>query len=197
MDGLTTQELLKQLGLKSPRTLRHWRELGLIPSPTVVPHPKGRGRIATWPPSVLDRCLEIREKLREGGTLEEIAATVGKRKNRFKDDWAARNRRLELFRLREAAAKSLRKFARNCLERSDHEIVTEEQFAEVLKLAAEGQKPTLVVIESRSMVVPCSGLSDCISRLPDGSILAILPITPLLIDPPTDSPTDCESQFRG
>lgn len=194
MDDLTTQDILEKLGLKSARTLRRWRELGLIPSPLVKPHPDGRGRIATWPATVLDRCLEIREKLREGRTLEEIAATVGKRKYRFQDDWDARERQLELFRLRETATKSLRKFARNCLERLDHTIITKEDFAEALKLAANGQEPMLVVTESDSTVVPRSGLTEGIARLPAGCLLAIIPINQLLRDSSTDSLTADESE---
>lgn len=194
MDTLSTQQILEKLGLKSSETLRRWRAAGLIDAPAVVPHPDGRGRIAKWPVAILDQGMHVREKLKAGHSLEEIAATVKKRKYRFRDDSEARERNLKLFRLREAATKSLRKFARNWLEVLDHQIISDDQFQEALKLAGEGLKPILVVTESGTMVMQDSGLRDSITRQPNSGILAVIQINYLLPDQSTDSPTAKKSK---
>lgn len=190
MDEVTTEGILEKLGLKSARTLRRWIELGLIPAPSVKPHPGGRGRIATWPATVLDRCLQIREKLREGKKLEEVGELLSRRKYRFADDWAARERQLQLLRVRESATKSLRKFARNSLELLDHQVLTADQLRNAVELVNEGLNPMLIVDESGTTVVPASQVSDRLASQPDSTVLAVVALTNLLMQPHADTSLD-------
>lgn len=186
MDELTTQQILEKIGLKSARTLRRWSELGLIAGPVVKPHPGGRGRIAHWPASIINRCVEIREKIREGLTLEEIGKIPVRRQYRFQDDWDERNRRLELLRLRETVTKSLRRFCRNSLELLDHQLVSREQLLEARRLAAEGHEIYLVVQEAGSSVTTKANLNVSIASQSGENILAIIAISHLILGPGMD-----------
>lgn len=66
---VTSTDILEATGLKSTRTLTRWHKSGIIPEPLIRTHPSGRGKIAYWPDSVLDRCVRIIELQRQGHSL--------------------------------------------------------------------------------------------------------------------------------
>ncbi len=78
MQKITTTELLNKLGLKSARTVRKWRDLGLIPDPELDNVADGRGRAAYWEPWVVDRCVKIRQLVTRGKNLTEIGELLEK-----------------------------------------------------------------------------------------------------------------------
>lgn len=180
MDTLSTQELLDKLGLKSSRTLRHWRSLGLIGNPQIVPHPDGRGRIAKWPTSILTQCLAVREKLQAGSTLEEIAKPPQKRPYRFSDDWQRRERQLALLYLRDGVLKSLRRLGRGLVSHLGPELITKEHLAEAQDLVCNGENPFLVVFENRAVVIAEGQLSRVRVDHPQADLFVIVPISPYL-----------------
>lgn len=152
MHTLSTQELLDKLGLKSSRTLRHWRSLGLIRSPKIVAHPDGRGRTAQWPASVVAQCLAVREKLQRGESLEEIASKPN-RAYRFGEDWERRARQLALLHLRDGVLKSLRRLGRELVSSLSPELITRSDLATALRLVSQGKTPVLVFLRDHAMVV--------------------------------------------
>ncbi len=158
---MTTEEMLEKLGLKSARTLRHWRELGLIPSPTVKPHPSGRGRIAMWPTVVLDRCIQIRKQLREGKTLAEIGKLPRQRRTATGSP-AKEQQELQHLRLAEGVTRQLRNSARQLLRLKDQEVVTAEHLQEANRIMRTGFTPALIVTDAWSKVVAVSSL-ECMA----------------------------------
>lgn len=72
----TTHEILEQTGIKSGKTLTRWYQAGLIPSPTIGTSPSGRGKVAYWPEEVLKQCSIIRQMVKAGKSLDEIAQTL-------------------------------------------------------------------------------------------------------------------------
>lgn len=180
MDSLTTQQLLDKLGLKSSRTLRHWRSLGLIGNPKIVSHPDGRGRIAQWPSSVLSQCLDLREKLQSGESLEEIAASKKKLGYQFKNDWERRGRHLALLHLRDGVLKSLRRLGRDLVSKLDPELITPEHLAEAQDLVCNGQVPLLVLFENGSAVITESQLTLLTAGHPESGLFVLVSIGPFL-----------------
>lgn len=180
MEALTTQQLLDKLGLKSSRTLRHWRSLGLIGNPKIVPHPDGRGRIAEWPISVLAQCLAVREKLQTGSTLEEIANSPQKRPYRFSADWQRRERQLALLYLRDGVLKSLRRLGRGFVSNLEPELITKEHLADAQELVCNGENPLLVVFENCAIVSAESQLSQVCVDHPQAEPFVVVPIGPYL-----------------
>ncbi len=186
MDRVTTQDILAELEIKV-RTLRHWQELELIPPPTVGPHPGGRGRQATWPIWVLDRCLEIRKLTSEQKTLQEVADLLGppkppKRKYSFQKAAENRDRELslQLFRVRENVGKGLRRFARNTLEIADADLVTRKQFDQLMAIEEEGRTPMLVVTLNNTSVMPADQIGrHCLETF---EIVAIVPLARMSAD---------------
>ncbi len=87
---LTGKEILKQTDIRSPRTLRRWAEMGLLPKPQVKNIPSGRGRTSFWPDWVLPRCQRIRQLLKAGRSLDEILEILG---NDWKTERAKSHRR--------------------------------------------------------------------------------------------------------
>lgn len=63
---VTTKDILKFTGLKTPRTLTAWYKAGLIPRPRIMRHPSGKGTVAVWPDEAMDRCIAL-AKLRKPG----------------------------------------------------------------------------------------------------------------------------------
>lgn len=179
MDTLTTAKLLQELGLKSSRTLRHWRSLGLIGEPSIVQHPDGRGRIAQWPQDVVAQCIEVRKKLQAGQTLEEIAASrisQPKRRSRFLDNWKRREEEMLLLRFRDAVSKAIRRFARENLGTAGCDLVGIEHLTTVKQLVESGTSPLLIIYGSSASVVPGDGLGQWLADHSPAEILAILPV---------------------
>ena len=184
MDAVTTHDIIEKLNIKV-RTLRRWQELELIPPPTVQPHPAGRGRLATWPAWVMDRCLEIRKLTNEQKTLDEVAELLGspeppKRKYRFKDVSERRERELSLFRARESVGKTLRKFARSTLEWPDFELLSQDLLEKALKLAKDGHMPLLFITQDSAEVAPAFLASHYLARRSDCAVIAVIPLTELI-----------------
>jgi hypothetical protein len=75
--SVTSKQILEATGLKSPKTLTRWAKSGVIPGPYIGTHPSGRGKIAYWPDSVLERCRRIAELLRQGHTLSSALSLLG------------------------------------------------------------------------------------------------------------------------
>jgi hypothetical protein len=75
--SVTSKQILEATGLKSPKTLTRWAKRGIIPGPHVATHPSGRGKIAYWPDSVLERCRRVAELLRQGHTLGSALSLLG------------------------------------------------------------------------------------------------------------------------
>ncbi len=184
MDAVTTRDILEKLNIKV-RTLRRWQELELIPAPTVQPHPEGRGRLATWPAWVMDRCLEIRKLTNEQKTLDEVAELLGKpeppkRKYRFKEDSERRERQLSLFRARETIGKTLRKFARSTLEWSDLELLSQDNLDKAITLAEDGHMPLLFITQESAEVAPAFVASHYLTGRTDCSVVAVIPLIDLI-----------------
>jgi DNA-binding transcriptional MerR regulator len=195
MDDITTKDILRELRLSSPRTIRRWQELGLIPSPTVVQHPEKRGRMATWPAWVLDRCLKIRELTNDGKTLAEVDQILGppvppkRRRYLFKDAMKQRDRELALFRLRELVGQALRSFSRNNLVRSDPDLVSAEQYAFAEKLQSTGGDPVLVVTRDATNVLASASIGEQLEKHKGDGVVALIWLSAALSgrDEPTDT----------
>lgn len=176
MNTLSTQELLDKLGLKSSRTLRHWRSLGLIGNPQIVPHPDGRGRIAKWPTSILAQCLAVLEKLQSGSTLKEIAAPAKNRRYRFADDWQRRERQLALLHLRDGVLKSLRRLGRWLVSNLGPELITPDHLAEAQDFVCNGEIPFLVLFETHAVVIAESQISRVRVSHPQAELFVVVAI---------------------
>lgn len=196
MDDITTKDILRELRLSSPRTIRRWQELGLIPSPTVVQHPEKRGRMATWPAWVLERCLEIRKLTKnERKTLEEVADILGepmppkRRRHSFKDSMKQRKHEAALFRLREFVGQALRSFSRNNLVRSDADLVSVEQYTLAGKLQSTGDEPVLVVTHDATNVMTAASIGEQFAKHKGDGVVAFIWLSEALSghDEPTDT----------
>jgi hypothetical protein len=138
--------------------------------------------MATWPTSVLDRCLEIRKLTASGKKLEEVREILGpfnpkkKRSYRFKNNWEQREKDLSLFRVRDAVGKTLRKFARACLDLDDLKVITAAHLQKAAKLISDGHNPVLVVTESSSEIAPDFLVSHVLAEQSNIRVLAVLPI---------------------
>jgi len=73
---LTSHEILARTGIKAVKTLYRWHTQGLIPKPTIGTHPNGRGKISYWDDWVLLRVMEIKQRVRQGQSLAEIAESL-------------------------------------------------------------------------------------------------------------------------
>jgi len=194
MERVTSREILDKLGLESARTLRRWRELNLIPPPETGPHPSGRGRIASWPRWVLDRCLEIRRLTREGHTLKEIGEMLGsdwekakrKRRYRFRDAMLAREKEMRQFRLEEIVRRRLRKLIRHYDEKYYAGLVTLDILDHAVKLVNDGYNPVFVVTEKRVTVVPDFIVSQHLAADTDSEPLFVIPIGNLVLTDDAD-----------
>lgn len=88
---LTTDVLLKKIGIKSAKTLTRWHQAGIIPRPVVAFHPSGRGRISYWPTSTVDICRKLlnsrkRPSMVEASTaIESLASRVRELERRVAD----------------------------------------------------------------------------------------------------------------
>ena len=201
MERVTSREILDKLGLESARTLRRWRELNLIPPPETDTHPSGRGRIASWPRWVLDRCLEIRRLTREGHTLKEIGEMLGsdweklgsdwekakrKRRYRFQEAMLAREREMRQFRLEEIVRRRLRKLIRHYDEKYYAGLVTLDILDHAVELADNGYNPVFVVTEKRVTVVPDFLVSQHLAAATDNEPLLVIPIGNLVLTDDAD-----------
>jgi hypothetical protein len=151
--------------------------------------------MATWPASVLDRCLQIRKLTADGKKLEEVGEILGpfkskeKRPYRFKNNWVQRQKDLSLFRVRDAVGKTLRKFARACLEMDDVKVITVAHLEKAARLISDGHNPVLIVAESRSEVAPDFLVSHALSAQSNLRVLAVLPIRHFLSEQGEQSTT--------
>jgi DNA-binding transcriptional MerR regulator len=71
----TSREICRKAKV-SPRTLRLWSALGIIPRPHVEPRPTGRGRHGQFPDAVLERVKKIAALERQGIPLREAVARL-------------------------------------------------------------------------------------------------------------------------
>jgi len=96
---LSSHEILKRTGIKNAKTLTRWHQRGLIPPPEVKLHPGGRGKIGYWPDWVLERCIRIKQLVKQGHSLDKLAATLS-------NDWAEEERKAKRggYRFKDAAA---------------------------------------------------------------------------------------------
>src|SRR5437870_4950289 len=74
---LTTKELLRATGLKTVPTLQRWRELDLVPPPTLQKHPNAkRGMTGMWPAWTVHHIAAIKTRLSAGESLADVRATL-------------------------------------------------------------------------------------------------------------------------
>ncbi len=181
MDTLTTQELLAKLRLKSPETLRRWREAGLIDGPTIEPVSSGRGRIARWPAQVFAQAMDVREKLKSGMTLEQITAEkptkrTSRRKYVYKEVSQKLDREGFLFRLRDLVTDSLRQFSRQNLGALGPELITDEDLTTAEAIERRGEHPVIVVSENSAVVLGVKDLAKWLDQKWPCDVLAVIPV---------------------
>jgi len=73
---ITSKQILRATGLKSPKTLTRWANAGIIPRPAIGTHPKGKGKMGFWPDWVLERCRQIAKLQRQGHSLRSAATLI-------------------------------------------------------------------------------------------------------------------------
>lgn len=77
MTAIDVQSTLEKVGISIPSpTLRYWASQGLIPSPTTIQNPKGRGRIGDWPEDTPGEAAAV-WAIRNMGTGHVRATTEG------------------------------------------------------------------------------------------------------------------------
>lgn len=186
---VTTSDILNRVGLKSISAFRKWLDAGLIPRPTLRKHPRGKGRIAIWPASVVDRCIEIRRLTRKKISLEEIFEKLGawtppsKPRKPRKSSLPGLEREAMLFRLRELANKALRRFARECVNFPDQEIFSLAQLKIAKRQMQRGQQPLLLVTQKGMDVVSATKFSEWLTTSPLSNLVtAVIPVQGLLDD---------------
>lgn len=186
MDEVTTRDILRKVALKSVRGFRQWMEIGLIPRPTVRRHPKGQGRIATWPASVIDRCIEIRRLTRENLSLVEIFKRLGpwsppqKRKRGKQPSLRESEVEAHLFRLRELANKALRRFGRACVNFPDQAVLSRTHFDRALKLIKRGRQPLLLVTSTEIDVLSDRSFPKWLASKSDEHVFGVILLQGLL-----------------
>jgi len=73
---ISSKELMEKTGIKNIRVLTNWYKKGIIPKPVVQTHPGGRGKMAFFPNSTLERCLKIVQKMEKGIPAFAAAAII-------------------------------------------------------------------------------------------------------------------------
>jgi hypothetical protein len=73
---ISSKEILQKTGLKSTKTLTRWHKQGIIPKPFIGTHPSGKGKMAYWDDSVMNRCLRIVELRGKGYSLGAAVAEI-------------------------------------------------------------------------------------------------------------------------
>ncbi len=157
MDTLTTSQLLAKLNLKSPETLRRWREAGLIDGPTIETVSSGRGRIAKWPAQAFAQAIDVREKLKSGKTLEQIIAEKAtqpttRRKYVFKTVSQKLDREGFLLRLRDLVTSSLLQYSRKNFGTFGSELVNETHLKAAEAIERTGEHPVMLISENSAVV---------------------------------------------
>jgi hypothetical protein len=182
VDTLTTSQLLAKLNLKSPETLRRWREAGLIDGPTIEPVSSGRGRIAKWPANAFAQAIDVREKLKSGMTLEQIIAEKAtKPATRRKYDYRTVSQKMDrdgfLLRLRDLVTSSLRQYSRQNLGALGSELVHEHHLKAAEAIERIGEHPVILVSDNTAVVRSVKDVGKCLeeSQWPF-AILAIIPV---------------------
>ena len=87
---VTMADLQKAAGVRSRQAIKLWVDAGLLPPPTMVPGPSGRGRRGVWPASALERVKFIRTKTAEGRNLREVLAELWAQDQPKADDFKKR-----------------------------------------------------------------------------------------------------------
>jgi len=157
VDTLTTSQLLAKLNLKSPETLRRWREAGLIDGPTIEPVSSGRGRIAKWPARAFAQAIQVREKLKSGKTLEQIIAEKAaqpttRRKYVFKSVSEKMDRDAFLMRLRDLVTSSLLQYSGRNFGTFGSELVNETHLKAAEAIERTGEHPVMLISENTAVV---------------------------------------------
>lgn len=179
MDTLTTKDLLAKLRLKSPETLRRWREAGLIDSPTIEPLAEGRGRIARWPAQAFAQAMDVREKLKSGMTLEQVIAAnkpKSHRPYRAKEVFAKLDRQGVLFRFRDQVTSLLRQFSRQNLGALGSELIMYDHLTTAEAIEGQGQRPVLIVFENSAVVLTVKEVGKWLDQKWPVTVLAIIPV---------------------
>ena len=190
---ISSTDLLKKAGIGSRRTLIRWHQQKLIPRPKVKRHPSGRGTVAYWPNWVVDHCLEIRERLKSGQSLDAIRQELG-------SDWKAIQRRwheepsIREMWLREQRETASQKFAiavhatlnglllnikreYKFLAGLALEQLEDMTFAErALKVLRNGTNPVLIFDGKKLSLIPDSDVPKLLSKRNSRRPLIVLPI---------------------
>ena len=174
MDYVTSAKILQQLRIKSQKTLTRWHQRELIPPPEMRTHPSGRGRQAFWPEWVLYRCIQIRQLLREGNSLDDIAALLGndweeeERKESRKYRYQRVAKRMEEDRLClnvcDEADNAIGKYLQHCRELLLPDLLPNVVVRNAISLMNKGYNPVLVVTHAESVAVPDFSVSHYLSE---------------------------------
>ena len=73
---ITTEQVLKNCGIRSGKTLTRWRQAGLLPSPSLETHPSGRGKTAFYPVWICDWIRWVQSQQQKGLSLSKIVETI-------------------------------------------------------------------------------------------------------------------------
>jgi DNA-binding transcriptional MerR regulator len=74
-DTISIDDATAKAGV-SKRTLLRWTEARLLPAPTVIPHPNGRGRVGVWPAWVQSRIEQVKGLQAQGLSLDAIGQAL-------------------------------------------------------------------------------------------------------------------------
>ena len=182
MDTLTTSQLLAKLNLKSPETLRRWREAGLIDGPTIETVSSGRGRIAKWPAQAFAQAIDVREKLKSGKTLEQIIAEKAtqpttRRKYVFKTVSQKLDREGFLLRLRDLVTSSLLHYSRRNFGTFGSELVRETHLKAAEAIERIGEHPVILVSENTAVVRSVKDVGEYLEKSQwPFAVLTIIPV---------------------
>jgi len=169
---VSTEKILQETGIRAAKTLTRWHQRGLIPPPEVGLHPSGRGKMAYYPDWVVERCVRIRQLVRGGYSLDQVAEMLG-------SNWSEEERRAKAtrYRLKEASARldhvaCVRNFAVlvgdkimpmleklgsrsvRTLRRFDDVLMRERTVEQALGLVHEGYNSVLVFDGTSWSIVP-------------------------------------------
>ncbi len=113
---ISSRDLLRRTKIGNAKTLTRWHRQGLIPEPIIGTHPNGRGKMAYWQDSVLERCRKILALKNEGHSLVAISTMLDMEKS---DEFQAKL---------EAGIKLGERLNTQVVKLSDNRKVTLEEF---------------------------------------------------------------------
>lgn len=189
MEFVTSREILDKLEIKSAKTLTRWHQRGLIPPPEIRKHESGRGRQAYWPHWVLSRCLQIKELVQSGQTLDEIADLLASDDKTHKPGrkyvFSEASKRLDedafAYHTRNLIDEQLRQYSQSSQELAPTEQVPSAVINSAIELAREGYRPVLIVAGETVRAVPDFAVS---LELADGEeinqMILVLPLKHLI-----------------